>query len=424
MFNLSVNILQLTIQITTCAFFWSQLTQRRFAFLWTILFATVPATTIMLMTMHSDWSYSFISILKLASCVLLYWLLFRGRFWRKVKILLLTAVISACCTIPVERLCALIYGMHLEDLNPMSAVRIVGMILLQDALFIAEVCTVIIIQRKNFSIKGQGEQLWIMLVFMLLHMLFVGVYFLDDTALHRKTDCIVQLVFQLVLIVNILIQYYSALHTQILLQKSQELRQMQMQQQFNFDYYTLAEQRFTEISRLRHDIRNLMQTVSILSEDCTQQQTAARLVEDIRKRLNQTKAVQFCEHPLLNTILTLKLQNEHTDLVADIVLRDISDLPMREQALCSYFVMLMDTVAQVFAQSATHGAAFGLRSGKNAHFYVVKIIFPESVALQNVRQTILQNRMLRVLIEEHHGMENIATTDDFITVTMAFPLAT
>lgn len=78
MFNLSVNILQLTIQITTCVFFWSQLAQRRFAFLWTILFATVPATTIMLMTMHSDWSYSFISILKLASCVLLYWLLFRG----------------------------------------------------------------------------------------------------------------------------------------------------------------------------------------------------------------------------------------------------------------------------------------------------------------------------------------------------------
>lgn len=190
------------------------------------------------------------------------------------------------------------------------------------------------------------------------------------------------------------------------------------------DYYTLAEQRFTEISRLRHDIRNLMQTASILSEDCTQQQTAARLVEDIGKRLNQTKAVQFCEHPLLNTILTLKLQNKHTDLVADIVLRDISDLPMREQALCSYFVMLMDTVTQVFAQSATHGAAFGLRSGKNAHFYVVKIIFPESVALQNVRQTILQNRMLRALIEEHHGMENIATTDDFITVTMAFPLAT
>lgn len=418
-----MNILQFMIQLTIHVFFWSQLAQRRFAFLWTILFVAVPATTVMLMTMNSDWSYSFISILKLASCVLLYWLLFRGRFWQKVKILLLTAVISACCTIPVEHLCALIYGMHLEDLNPMSAVRIVGMILLQDALFIAEVCTVIIIQRKNFSIRGQGEQLWIMLVFMLLHMLFVGVYFLDDTALHRKTDCVVQLVFQLVLIVNVLIQYYSTLHTQILLKKNQELRQMQMQQQFNFDYYTLAEQRFTEISRLRHDIRNLMQTVSILSEDCTQQQTAARLVEDIGKRLNQTKAVQFCEHSLLNTILTLKLQSEHTDLIADIVLRDISDLPMREQALCSYFVMLMDAVAQVFAQSDANGAAFGLRSGKNAHFFVVKIIFPGNVALQNVRQTMMQNKMLRALVEEHHGMEDITATDDLVTVTMAFPLS-
>lgn len=423
MFDLSMHILQVVIQVTIHVFFWSQLSQKRFAFPLTVLLAVIPTTAVMLITTYSDWSYTFISILKLTSCGLLYWLLFRGNLWHKIKALLLTAMISACCTISVEQLCILIYSIDLQDLNTMSAVRIAGMILLQDALFIAAVCTGIIVHRQKNAIKGQIRQLWIMMVFMLVHMLFAGVYFLDDAALHRKTDCVVQFVFQLVLIVIALIQYYSSLHTQMLLQKNQELQQMQVQQQFTFDYYTLAEQRFTEISRLRHDIRNLMQTVSVLSEHHSLKATAAKMVADIGERLNQTKAVQFCEHSLLNTILTLKLQaHADEDIVTDIVLQDINDIPISEQALCSYFAALMDAVPQAILQYATENRVFSLRSGRNAHFYVVKVLFPDTTAEQIISQTILHHDMIRSVMEQHCAMGNTVTLDNAVTVTMAFPM--
>lgn len=169
MFDISIFILQVVIQVTIHVFFWSQLTQKRFAFPLTVMLAASPTIAVMLITIYSDWSYSFISILKLASCTLVYWLLFRGNLWSKIKTLLLIAGISACTTIVAEQLCVLIYSVNLQALNTMSTVRLVGAILLQDALFIAETCTVIILHPKKSSIKGQIRQLWIMLVFMLIH---------------------------------------------------------------------------------------------------------------------------------------------------------------------------------------------------------------------------------------------------------------
>lgn len=46
-----------------------------------------------------------------------------------------------------------------------------------------------------------------------------------------------------------------------------------------------------------------------------------------------------------------------------------------------------------------------------------------TVSLQNVRQVILQNSLIRAIVEEHHDMEDVTASEDTVTVTMAFPMA-
>ena len=302
MFDLSIHMLQLVIRITIYVFLWSLLSEKKRSFLSTVCFFIIPTSAIMLLTIYTGDPYAAAGILELISCGILYLLVWKGNLRDRIRNFLWAIILSVCCAIPVM----LFYRIDLDDMTEMSSKLVAAAILFQDLLFGAAVLSGIAVQRRRAVSKGQIRQLGIMLIFMLSHMLFAVVYFLDEAALQRKTDCIVQLVFQLILIVIILIQYYSSLHTQMLMQQNRTLRQMQIQQQFTFDYYTMAEQRFYEISHLRHDIRNLMQTVSLLSKHHPEQDAAEKIVADIGERLNQTKAVQFCEHSLLNTILTLK----------------------------------------------------------------------------------------------------------------------
>lgn len=419
MFDLSIHMLQLVIRITIYVFLWSLLSEKKRSFLSTVCFFIIPTSAIMLLTIYTGDPYAAAGILELISCGILYFLVWKGNLRDRIRNFLWAIILSVCCAIPVM----LFYRIDLDDMTEMSSKLVAAAILFQDLLFVAAVLSGIAVQRRRAVSKGQIRQLGIMLIFMLSHMLFAVVYFLDEAALQRKTDCIVQLVFQLILIVIILIQYYSSLHTQMLMQQNRTLRQMQIQQQFTFDYYTMAEQRFYEISHLRHDIRNLMQTVSLLSKHHPEQDAAEKIVADIGERLNQTKAVQFCEHSLLNTILTLKLQNPAMkSIVPDIVLQDIAALPLKEQALCSFFAAVMDSVAQVFVQCGRNDNAFSLRSRKNAHFYVVKILFPDTAAVHTMQQTLLRNDIIRSVMDAYHAIAGTSVSEDWASVTIAFPL--
>ena len=48
------------------------------------------------------------------------------------------------------------------------------------------------------------------------------------------------------------------------MESEQALKNLETEMEHNYSYYTLADEKFTEISKLRHDIHNQIQTVQHL----------------------------------------------------------------------------------------------------------------------------------------------------------------
>ena len=80
------------------------------------------------------------------------------------------------------------------------------------------------------------------------------------------------------LCILLVIQYYSMLNRRELLRSAEELRTLRLQMDNNEQYYKLAESKFTEISKLRHDMQAQIQTVSLLMHDPDGQQNAERMI--------------------------------------------------------------------------------------------------------------------------------------------------
>lgn len=76
-----------------------------------------------------------------------------------------------------------------------------------------------------------------------------------------------QLALQTVFFIMLVMQYYSTQHKRQLMLDAEEMKRLRLCMESNEQYYRLAESKFTEISKLRHDIHAQIQTVSVLLRD-------------------------------------------------------------------------------------------------------------------------------------------------------------
>ncbi len=222
-----------------------------------------------------------------------------------------------------------------------------GTMICADMLMIVYTLTVIICKWKNMKATKNLRFIFIMLAFTVIHTASLIVYYSDATVLENDNNSIIQIVYQALLFILIFAQYYSTLHSQRLIETEASLRQLESEMQHTYDYYALADRKFSDISSLRHDMQNQLQTVRMLMADRSGIEAARETLGEIQEKLASARAVQFCESPIVNSLLTLKLDEiRDENIETSIVLRGCEKLSLDNYDMCSLFSNLFDNACE------------------------------------------------------------------------------
>ena len=302
--------------------------------------------------------------------------LYQGNIFRRIVIFFFVLALSSLTEVLGIVICTTLYRIPYEEITiNLDYYFVFVMLLISDMLFLLFLLIVTIWRRKELWIHGNFRQLGIMLLFVSIHFLMVIVYYLDQSVLDNPRNQMIQTGFQLLLYFALIFNYFNALRTRKLMESEQALRNLETEMEHNYQYYTLADEKFTEVSKLRHDILNQIQTVQYLLRNGENEQEAREIMQRIEEQLAAAKTVHLCQNPIINSVLTVKMNTvQASGIETDILLSDCGDLPFDNYDICSLFANLYDNAVEACQKLEEGKDRFiEMRSGIQNDFFVLKL---------------------------------------------------
>ena len=170
--------------------------------------------------------------------------------------------------------------------------------------------------------------------------------------------------------------YLSIKEYSKLTKKEKEREFEKMKQGMEFSYYKLANKNKEYISKLKHDIRNQLQTAYFLLNNSNNNIDSQNIVDNISHRLESLDNIYYCENSIVNTIISLKTtEAKKYKIPTKISLRDIDKLVINELDLCSIFSNLYDNAINCCIKNKYKENNFiSIISSKEAGYIVIKFL--------------------------------------------------
>lgn len=302
--------------------------------------------------------------------------LYKDKIIKRILLLIILYSVSTITETISIYICTNLYGVSYNELvQNMDYYLSVAMLLISDLIFICLLIIAIFWRHKELLVQWNFVQLGIMLLFITIHIFMIIIYYMDKSVLDNTNNQIMQILLQLLLYFSLVFNYFNALRTRKLMESQQALKNLETEMEHNYSYYTLADEKFTEISKLRHDILNQIQTVQYILRTEKNEHEARQIMKRIEEQLAETKTVQFCPNPIINSVLTLKMNTvKASEIETDIVLNDCESLPFDNYDICSLFANLFDNAIEA-CQKLEDGEKriITIRSGIKNDFFVLKI---------------------------------------------------
>lgn len=250
----------------------------------------------------------------------------------------------------------------------------VAQTIVADLLLLFIIIMAFIINYRKFKLEKSLTELLYMLCFISLHFIFIVAYYYINRNNISEANNMIQLAFQALLFIMIFIQYYNSLNISRLRESEREYKAMQSRMENDYNYYMLADSKFTEISELRHDMQNQFQTIRVLLNTQDGRKQAENIIDDIQQRLLSVKAVNYCDNRTINAVLTVKLNEERISKIqTQIVLKDCGNLPFDDYDLCSLVSNLFDNAVESCLKSDDISKTFiEIKSGIQNGIFILR----------------------------------------------------
>ena len=372
----AVYLINNIIQAMVTVFFLEQIAKPKFRYSLTCTIWMTAITIIYSCGVFFPLSQDLQSFLRICNSALMITVLYKGKILRNFLNFILLLVINTIFESISISICINVYGLSTDTINITSTYHFCFVMLLYtDLWFIALLMIIILYKRKDLWIKENLTQIGIMFLAVLVHFIAIIIYYSDMSVLDNVHNQFIQMFFQLLLYIILVFNYFNALRTRKLMESQQALKNLETEMEHNYSYYTLADEKFTEISKLRHDILNQIQTVQYILRTEKNEHEARQIMKRIEEQLAETKTVQFCPNPIINSVLTLKMNTvKASGIETDIVLNDCESLPFDNYDICSLFANLFDNAIEA-CQKLEDGEKriITIRSGIKNDFFVLKI---------------------------------------------------
>lgn len=268
----------------------------------------------------------------------------------------------------------MVCGVNLSILGNEGVWNALSALLTSDILLavIFSICWIILDKKHNKNNTAFAKShLGIFLLIIIVHYGFLIVHY-GKMAEIDAFDLFMEYIFQSIIVLLLYLQYFAVCRNIDLLEENYLFSMKQFEQENEQRYYELAQSKFDEISKIRHDLNNHLGIAKqLILED--QKNEAQEIMEDICKTLNEIKLVQYCSNPLINTILTTKA-NEPAYKTIDMqfVMKDCDRIPCDAAELCSLFSNLFDNAAKAALESGGE-PVLQMESGIVNEFFILKI---------------------------------------------------
>lgn len=206
------------------------------------------------------------------------------------------------------------------------------------------------------------------------HLIFMCLNFHDNgSALSYKTVG-VHFIFQSVIIILSISQFNLIKGDNHINLVNKELRYLQMEMQYTYDYYMLANEKYEDISQIRHDINNQIKTIKQLMSDPRSSDEVRKLIEQLENRMSTIKSAHFCENPIVNSVLTAMVQKADSEHIeTNILVKNCTELPFENYDICSLFANLCDNAVEACRRIPESSQRFiGIRSSLKGNYFVLK----------------------------------------------------
>lgn len=313
------------------------------------------------------------SVLRILLTVFIFMFFIEGKLWKRFSMFLIIFILAQTAEQICLPICREFYDISIVNISENKSLMFV-MLLLADALFITYLITAVIWKRKELLLQKNLGKLGIMMLFVVIHIAVILFYYRDPSVHDNVRHQIVQTILQAILFIALVFNYFNSLHTVKLMESEQNLRHLETEMQHNYMYYSLADEKFTEISKLRHDILNQIQTVQQLLKTGGEEQTAREIMQDIEQQLVSTRTVHFCQNPIINAVLTVKMNDVKANKIeTDIILENCENLPFENYDICSLFANIYDNAVEA-CQKLDEGQErfIEMRSGVKNGYFVLK----------------------------------------------------
>ena len=372
-----IYLIEMYFQIVIIIFSWNQVMKQKFPLIVQSIIYYSMLVFVLLFILSNNSSELVQTIMKLSVVVVFLLIAYKDSLLKKFVMFIMTVLISGAVTLSTEALVKKIFHMPTTDeFRIANSTCAAGMIILQDLLLIACVSGCVIYKIRDKSFRKNISHLMVMVAFTSIHMAFLIVYYSDTSVLDSQKNNIIQFVYQILIITMVLFQYYNTLRSQKLIETEETLKKLEMEKHYTYDYYMLADEKFSEISSLRHDIQNQIQAVEYLTAEGGNYKEAREIINQIQKRLNASRSVQFCENHIINSVLAMKINEPaNSDIDTEIILKNCRDLPFDNYDLCSLFVNLFDNAAEACHKISSSDKKFiEVNSCIKNNYFVLKVV--------------------------------------------------
>ena len=243
--------------------------------------------------------------------------------------------------------------------------------------------------------------------------------------------------FALLLIAG-LFSFISLLWCITVLAKQQKLERQGMFAEINRRYYASMEQQHFEIRRLKHDLANLLQTLSALPEE-----KRDAYLKDLTENSVVSEPLSYCGDATVNAVLTVKknLMDRYSICLETSV--DIPEtLPFQRTDLCALYANALDNAIEACTHVDETKRSITLKSKAQKGLFCLEVRNPlpdtiSPIILQRAETHFILPtskpdkvnhgiglKSIREIVERYHGSVEVKTTNGMFDLFLYIPLPT
>lgn len=325
---------------------------------------------------------------------------FKSIWWKKILAFLLYVVnahLTEGIVFPIFELAGIHYNGDFSSLEVFLLQTSTCMLMLAFSAILVAVWNFIEKQRKIPS----GT--WVFLLFPLSQLLMVwnaakSFWLNESLAIPIIGGCLIGF-FADILLFYVLMNYGEKEELKKQIQELSYMRALEEQ------HYQELQSRHEQMARIRHDYKNQM-IASLHLIETNDREQAKILLEQIRDGIAQTETKIYCEHPVVNAVLSEKaIQCENAGIVLDVQLTLPKQLTIQPVHLCSLFSNLLDNAINATQKCSEKNRVIVVKAALHGDYLNMKVENPvnESKNFEKTERKRYGKEIIHDIVKQYHG---------------------